>query len=346
LLVAAAVGVPWFWIALAREGLPLLEHMFVDQILNRFVDSPAAAESGRVFGRSEPLYVVRHYLTWGQPWSLLSVPAFAFLWMHRAELDPAVRRLVVLCGLWFALLLGLMSASRAAWPWYPASVHVPASIAVALVLREFTRTPASTRDRWLWAPMAASVLLLGVPLAHDPYLSTSGLLPLDGDLLLQLTGGCLLALGLWKGRAQERVPPRFLCAMLPGLVALAFVLHSSGIATAARVTGIAAFAVAAALGARFDGSLARRAAVLTLALVGAAYLGAPLRRAGRWQERPEIRNVRALIDSGFFEGGQVMGQRTRMYAYVRLYQAFSDELDVRYDPRSRLLTLRSRQEAR
>lgn len=345
-LVAIAVVLPWFWMALAREGSPLLEHMFLDQILNRFLGSTAAAESGRVFGRSEPLYALRHYLTWGQPWSLISVPAFALLWLRRAELSPAVQRLSVLCGLWFGLVLGLMSASRAVWPWYAASVHVPAAIAVGLALREFTRTPGSARDRWLWAPLAASTLLLQVPLAHDPYLSTSGPLPLDPGLWLQLAASALLALVLWNFWGHERVSPKLACAALPALVVLAFALHSAGARVEARIAGVAAFVVAAVLGTLFDGALARRVGALTLALMGGVYLAAPLRHAGRWQERSDIRAVRTLMDSGFFDGGRVMQQRTRVYAYIRLYQAFSDELDVRYDDHTHLLTLRSRQEAR
>jgi hypothetical protein len=111
------------------------------------------------------------------------------------------------------------------------------------------------------------------------------------------------------------------------------------------VLGLGPIARALALALRFDGPWARRAGVSALVLVAAGYLAAPLRHAGGHREREDVREIRGLLESGFFQNGRVLSREDQLYAYVRLYQSFSDRLDVRYDPASRVLSLREKRAA-
>jgi len=345
LLAAAAVVVPWFAIALAREGYPLVDHMFLDQVLGRFTNSAAAASSGRAFGRTEPLYVLRHYLTWGQPWSLLAAPSFVLLWLRRRELSADHQRLCVLCAVWFFGLIASMSASRAAWGWYVASAHVPAAIAVALALRIFLRPSPGRQEAWFWAPIAASFLMVEVLLSYDPYVGTSGRVPLDPALINQLVAASLLAVLLLRWRQPaEMSTPRALPAGIPLAIAASLAARALGSGSWAQLFQFSAFALAVAVGLRFDGRAARGAAVFATGLVAVGYLASPLRYSNGDRGEADVPEIREIIASDAFQGGQALIAPGNQYTYVRIYQIFADEIDVRYDRSRQLVRLRRRNE--
>ena len=338
LALAVAVPAPWLIAALLTHGMHLIDVLIVDQALRRALADPTIANAtARIWGRETPLYALRHYLTYGQPWPLLTGAAIVRLIRAPAQEQRPAEFMLRLAAAWFLGVFVIFLLSRAAWPWYISSVYVPGALLCGWLLSRFLdEAPAPAPAVFALALVAP--LVLPTVLTYDPNLGQPGIAPLRLDFLPQFSVAALLLILIQQRR--DAGPPRRLLlagavlALLycpyawsqwgnnePLAVALIPVLLASGVlAWASRATPASA----------------RRACAVAIFVVAAGYLAAPLRFAND-RLRPEIARARVLADQGVYSYSSRL-----IFEYVIVYHALSKDYEVSYDESQRRLTVRPR----
>lgn len=348
------VALPWFVLALWVHGSALLDYMIVDQVWKRAVnDTSAAAATGRSFGRGEELYVLQHFLQYGQPWSLLVWPA---LWLGiRGQPDDSRDRTVLLrlcCG-WVIGVLLLFLVARGRWSWYISSVYIPASILIAAMLQRFWREAGDTTAAWIWAAMGAIFVVAQSPYIVNPYEISSGGLPIYDSSLGQLTVFSILAFVMVvlirSGREIESVRAakvRAVCILvLAGAATLLLVSATwesapySVVMVATPVGAIMSLSMLAMIPVRRS-PLARAVAIACPFIVAAGYLAAPLHWSGQDNRRGEIKWVEKQIAAGYFDQHASLEMPSMsLFSFIPVYATFNQRFDVTYDAEDRRIIL-------
>lgn len=357
LALFVAVALPWFLLVLAAHGKYVLEYMFVDQVWKRAIDDhQAALATGRSFGRKENLYVLRHFLEYGQPWSLLVWPA---LWsatrsQHRDTADKAT--LLRICVGWVVGVLLLFLVVRGRWSWYISSIYIPAAILIAAMLWKFYRDPEDEIAPWVWAGVGAAFLVSRSPFLFNPYETSSGGFPLYGNPWLQVAAFVVLAAVVVAIQRRGKDIPSESVARLRGVLVL-------GLAVAAAVMLIYATVlqlpysitlVAAPLAGLVCLSMPMLIAVRRMQVVRAicvtcpfvlalSYLAAPLHWSAHDNRRWEIKWVERSIAAGHFEREPSLELKPlSLFSFIPIYASFGADFDVRYDARETTVTLTPR----
>ena len=358
--LGAAIVLPWFLVALQRHGYELVHYMFVDQVWNRAVyDELAAAETARTFGRTQPLYVLHHFLEYGQPWSLLVWPA---LWysLRVSPADNPVESLTLrLSAMWFIGVMLLFLVSRGRWSWYVSSTYLPAAIMIASMLDAFRRDPRLAVAPAVWIATAVAFLLPRAIFFVNPYSRSSG----RAQIFLEFFeyGLAALAVGalvLFARRLEVKIAARRgllwigVAAGSFGAIAapLLHLLLADGrkygfsfpelmLPSLAAMTGIMLL-----LFSLRTAAAARTACLTWPFILASVYLITPLRWAGEDYTRPEIASIEAMIDSGYFTRNDVLEMRiASFYSYVPVYATFGNEYQVDYDGKSKILRIIARE---
>ncbi len=342
LALAVAVPAPWLIAAFLTHGMHLVDTLIVDQAIRRaLADQDAASATARAWGRQEPLFVLRHYLAFGQPWSLVAGAAVARLARPPARERRPAELMLRLAAAWLLGVLAIFLISRAAWPWYISSAYVPTALLCGWLLSRFVEDAPAPAPA-VFALALAAPLLLPTVLAYDPYLGDAGQAPLRADVLVQL---CAAALLLLLVQRHGKGPPRRLLA-LGAVLAVAYCPFAWAVWGKDEQDLLVAMLVPATLAcgvllwaARAAPQAARRACVVALFVVASGYLLAPLRFPND-RPRPEIARAQQHASSGQFT------YRARyQYEYVIVYHALSKTHDVSYSAGRRELTVRPRQPA-
>jgi len=361
-------GIAGAWLAALwlENGPRSVMYLLGDQALARLMgDQAAYSASGRVTGRGEPLYVVRHLLTWAQPWIWVALLASVRLLTQRRRRPPQI---AVLASLWFAGVIALFSASAGRWPWYTSSALVPMAILAAWLLDDWLRGSWDAWTRSLVPVTAASLLVLGIPMAYNPFARQATCAPLDAAVGWQLAILALLIAITLRGSRDPEVSPAlarlqlgllgtaaFSRIALLGLPRPAAPLYTNGgrcgfpwpemgsVVPPEWLIGIAILA-ATALGIallRRSVPLGCSAALLTVA---AGYVAAPTIAHGLHpNERAEVRWMRSAIARGSFERGEELELTpSNVYLSVILHAEFGDQFEIRYDAASLRTRIRAR----
>lgn len=361
--LCAAIVLPWFLVALQRHGFELVDYMFVDQVWNRAVyDATAAAETARSFGRTQQLYVLNHFLEYGQPWSLFVWPALWFSLRARQDRSRAAALTLRLCAIWFIGVMFLFLASRGRWSWYVSSTYIPSAIMIAAMFDAFRRDAVVAMAPAMWITTAVAFVVPRAIFFVNPYSRSSGASQIYMEFyeygLAALAVGALVLLvrqldvrAVWRrGLARIGIVAGTFGAIAVALAHLALAAGPKlGVAfselmlpSLAAMTGIMLLLFSVRTEA------ASRIACLTWPFVlASAYLVAPLRWAGEDYTRPEIASIEARIGSGYFERNEHLEMRlSSFFAYVPVYATFGDEYEIEFDAGSRILRMSARKESR
>ena len=355
-VLCAAIVLPWFLTALQRHGFELVDYMFVDQVWNRAAyDEAVAADTARSFGRTQPMYVLRHYLEYGQPWSLLVWPALWYSLRSRPAHGPIGTVTLQLSAIWFIGVMLLFLASRGRWSWYVSSTYIPAAIMIAAMLDAFRRDARLAVAPAVWIAAAVAFLMPRAIFIVNPFSRSSGRSAVLTELFeYALAAVVVSALVLYCRRFDVEAARRGgllrigVAAGSVGAVAfpLAHLLLAGGpryglsfselmLPSLVAMTGIMLLLFSVRTSA-----VARTACLAWPFLLAAAYLIAPLRWAGEDYTRPEIASIAAKIDAGYFtQHGALEMRLTSFFSYVPIYATFGDEYLVEYDRRSRILRM-------
>ena len=354
--LCAAIVLPWFLVALQRHGIELVDYMFVDQVWNRAVyDETAATETARTFGRTQPLYVLHHFLEYGQPWSLFVWPA---LW-YSLRVQPARSRTETLtlwlCAIWFIGVMLLFLASRGRWSWYVSSTYVPAAIMIAAMFGAFRRDVGLAVAPAVWIAAAVAFLVPRAIFFVNPYSRSSGRSPIFMEFFeygLAALIVCALVLAIRRLKLPDIHRRNLLWISIAvgifGAIAvpLAHLLLADGPKfgfdfSGLMLPGLAAMTAIMLLLYSLRTAVAARTAVLAWPfLLASVYLIAPLRWAGQDYTQPEIASIEAKIDSGYFARNKVLEMRlASFFRYVPIYATFGDEYDVEFDAGSTTLRM-------
>ena len=240
LALTTLVALPWYALALVREGEPYWRSFFGYHNFQRF--------AGVVNNHLQPWWFFAPVLV------VASLPATPLLllglgrtlgplpwlgiWSGRAELQPAPpTSLARFATCWLLAVLLFFSIAATKLPSY----WLPATPAAALLIALVAAAHPDRALRWAWGLTLAMTLLLGVgflaaprwlPLIRDPELPTlapellrSGLLPLAAFLWLLAA-----VLGLWKGfwkvklQGQQQASWRLLALQAPLVLFVPLVL--------------------------------------------------------------------------------------------------------------------------
>ncbi len=352
-----AVTLPWFVAIIVVHGMPALEYMFVDQVWKRFVrDGIAATETGRSFGRTEPLYVLRHFLSYAQPWSLLIWPALAHGLRRSDERSVEQTLLLRLCAGWFLGVFVLFLVSQGRWSWYVSSAYIPAAILIGVLLERFLRRADLREGRWVWVLTGAAFLASRPLLLFDPYSTSSGGFPVQGNLLLQM--GVVAVVGVaaslvWRRARESRVSSDAARKGAVSTVGLALVvvaiylrLFDEGtrlnVVTVVTIVGCSVMSIGLLALSRARVHIEARVACLAcLVILAVGFLIAPLREAGSESVRWEIAVVRDHIASGRFEQEPEMRiGRASLFNFIPVYATFYKDYAVSYDAGTKVIRVR------
>jgi hypothetical protein len=360
-LLMMLVVLPWFVLVLRAHGMRVLDYMFVDQVFKRAVnDSAAAAATGRSFGRPQSLYVLRHFLEYGQPWSLLIWPALWHAWRGSRRLPPEKSMLLRLSVLWFATVMLLFLLSRGRWSWYISSVYIPVALLVAVLLRDFVSDPGIRAAPLLWVTLVVSAWVSSTPYTFDPYGISSGGFPLKLDLVRQVLVVGLVGMAttaLWPRRGLDPGDRRVtLVVTVVPVVTLAMVIYY---VHCARVPSlevmlpvhalagflVAGFGIGVLMMLRAD-RRARIAAVTCAFFIAGGYVAAPLHHSHGARERQEIEWVRNGVVSGEFRrSGELTMSPVSLFSFIPIYATFRNDYVVSYDTERRAVRVVSKLQA-
>ncbi len=177
--IVLALAGTWYLLAIWRGGEAFVNKQILAENLSRFV---GRASGG---GHAKPAYYyVPRFLGGFAPWSIFLIPAAAFLYRQRGQLDA---RGYLYPLLWFAVVFGFYSAATGKRTVY----LLPAYPAAALLLGAWWSQPSGEETRsallawrglqWVgWAAAAIALVLvatvLGESAGADPLLRLSPLL--------------------------------------------------------------------------------------------------------------------------------------------------------------------------
>jgi len=354
-----AIILPWVVLVILEHGRLLFDYMIVDQVWKRAInDSAAAASTGRTFGRQENFYVLRHFLEYGQPWSLLVWPSLWFAMRQQPEIGNQRSLLLRLCVGWFVGVLVLFTVVQGRWSWYISSAYIPATILIAAMLREFWRNADGHMAVWVWAAICAAFVLSQTPFLLNPYRISSGSFPLYGDPGLQLF--CFLMLVVvvygmcsrWKGGYRESLArERSICVLGLAVAASALLIvaahrdfesYSLSLVTGS-VSALMCLAVLSLVPMRhwLVTRVTAMTCVVTLAL---AYIVVPLGSAMKDNRRSEIKHIENLLATGdLSKDSPLVFGSSSLFSFIPVYAIFSDDYDVKYDGQMRSITISARE---
>ncbi len=175
----ALVVLPWYIVIYLADGWTYIAGFFLRDNLGRY-----AAES---FGPSRGLfYYLPAYAGDFFPWSVLSVAAFAVLWVERKQLRPLQRIATGFPISWSVLVFVFFSLSRNKQEYYIASVYPLLSVLLAGVLTEMCgaeRAVITRGVRIAWAAAGAAIALALAGVAAVAFFMIHVLLPEAGPAL-------------------------------------------------------------------------------------------------------------------------------------------------------------------
>ena len=360
LALFAVVALPWFLLVLFAHGKYVLEYMFVDQVWKRAInDHQAALATGRSFGRSENFYVLRHFLEYGQPWSLLVWPALWSATRSKRHDSLGKSTLLRICVGWVVGVLLLFLVVRGRWSWYISSIYIPASILIAAMFWEFYRDAEDEIAKWVWAGVGAAFLVARSPFLFNPYETSSGGFPLYGNPWVQLAAFLVVAAAVvalqrrGKDVASVRVAQRrgalvFTLAVVATVILVYATLWESPYSitlVAAPVAGVVCLSMLVLIAVRRH-QVARAVCLACPFVLAAGYLAAPLHWSGDDNRRWEIKWVEREIAAGHFQRDQTLELKPlSLFSFIPIYASFDEDFDVVYDADEATVTLVPRRRA-
>lgn len=351
----AIVILPWFVVAVSAHGTRVLEYMFVDQVWKRAVnDGPAAAATGRSFGRPQSFYVLRHFLEYGQPWSLLVWPALVHAWRCCRDGRPESRILLRLSVIWFVGVMALFLISRGRWSWYISSVYIPAALVIAVMLKDFVRYPGACVAPYVWVAVIVAGLVSATQYVFNPYATSSGGFPLRMDLFRQLLVVGLIGLvtaAVWRRNTCSCAPRvgflirGIVVTTIVGIIAayvyFARAPHQAVMLPFWIIVGFIPIGLGLiGLLLMRDARQARIAAVACIFIIASGYLAASLHWSRGANERQEIVWVRGAISRGMLDSQSPLTiAPASLFSFIPIYATFRNDFLVEYDAKTKTISM-------
>ncbi len=271
--------------------------------------------------------------------------------------DRARRRCLQLAIVWIAVVMAMFTISRGVWGWYLSSAYVPIAVLAGWAIADLVAGRGSpTVTALLGAAAAAAPIVAPGPFYYNPYVNSSVLAPLGevrgfgaGLTALLLVVGARLARKASRGEADAEAGAwRMTIAGTGVAFVYATVLWwrfgppTRDLPLWVVVAPVAAIGVALVVAGALlpappaPASRRRRAMAAALLVAGASYLVAPLRFAGRDNERPEMAWREELLEAT--GRGETVVRRANYYSWIVAYYHWKDDFEIRYDETAQELT--------
>lgn len=153
LTLATAIALPWHIVMLLMHGRAFLDVYLGYEVLARYMSDDFPGRDRGV------LYFAGVWLGDAAPWSLFFLGGVAWAVAQRDRLDAGVRRLALLAGIWFFVVMALFSVSEYKLPHYIMPAYPPTALLVGAFLDAAIRGAVDRRALWIVPAVLSGVLL-------------------------------------------------------------------------------------------------------------------------------------------------------------------------------------------